>query len=600
MKRTIILATAVFSLVFSVHAQTQGVKIPPDIAPFVEKGAKAIALESADLNNDGLKDYILVYERRNPTQKDAFDYPANQRPLLILLRDKDNKLSAAKSNEKMVMCSQCGGIFGDPFSGISIGKNTFTVNHYGGSAWRWTADYKFNYSRIDKTWQLVEIEKTSYHNVRPMKETLKKTVLTPKDFGKIDIADFDPSASNNSYKTENRLITATSIGNVKLGMTVADVRKIVKPMVLKRTSDGEGIALIEVMHGKESLMTIYAGEEDPAAPIDEKADVEMIETFNSKYSTAEGVKPKMSLDEVSKVYGSVKEIILSPIEAREYAKFAKEPNGIIFRVSGKGDMAGKYEKGISRANKYNSGAYLFSISIVGGAEPIDPPTSSKGVEKKVFTGFLKEKGDKAEFAVRGKAGYRMTASIIDVESPDKEGPVMIGYVTYPNGDEDGNAGGIFFEDVLKETGDYKILIKQNEAKSGAANIKFKLRVLLEKVDAGFAVLDIAAFNKKIDKAVAARKAWVKMPFQVVANIIEPFSEMKSRTVKIVSPFADVTDRVTVTIIDDGYADDSVRGEKFVFVLKVSKSGVWKVDSAKKAQVCQKNRGHQNYSVAPCI
>jgi hypothetical protein len=191
--RIILLLTICFTAVITATAQTaETIKVPAEIKPFVESNTRPIVLESADLNGDGTKDYILVLEKEN-SAKDEDDFPEDQRPLLIIIRGKDNKLTVAKRNEKIVYCSQCGGVFGDPFAGVTVGKKTFTVNHYGGSAWRWTADFKFNYSRIDKTWQLVKIEKTSYHNVRPMEETLKKTVLTPpKDYGKIDIADFDP------------------------------------------------------------------------------------------------------------------------------------------------------------------------------------------------------------------------------------------------------------------------------------------------------------------------------------------------------------------------------------------------------------------------
>ena len=76
------------------------------------------------------------------------DFPTNQRPLLILVSDKDKNLTEVKRNETIVLCSQCGGIFGDPFNGVEVGKETFTVSHYGGSAWRWSNSYKFNYSLI--------------------------------------------------------------------------------------------------------------------------------------------------------------------------------------------------------------------------------------------------------------------------------------------------------------------------------------------------------------------------------------------------------------------------------------------------------------------
>ena len=174
----------------SVAAQDEALKVPEEVRPFVEAGTKAIAVEAADLNGDGRGDFVLVLERENPS-KDAEDFPVRQRPLLILLRGADGKLTEAKRNERLVMCSQCGGVFGDPFEGVEAGRNTFTVHHYGGSNWRWKNSYKFNYSRIDRTWQLVRTEELSYHTSDPDK--MERHVYTPpRDFGKIDLADFDP------------------------------------------------------------------------------------------------------------------------------------------------------------------------------------------------------------------------------------------------------------------------------------------------------------------------------------------------------------------------------------------------------------------------
>jgi len=173
-----------------VAAQEPKIKIPAEVAPFIEKGTEAIALEKGDLNGDGRVDFILVLEKQNPA-KDKDDFPSDQRPLLILLRGTDGKLALTKRNERIVMCSQCGGVFGDPFEGVIAGRNTFSVEHYGGSSDRWKYSYKFNYSRIDKTWQLVRVEEINYHTSNP--EHLKTKIYTPpKDFGKIDIADFDP------------------------------------------------------------------------------------------------------------------------------------------------------------------------------------------------------------------------------------------------------------------------------------------------------------------------------------------------------------------------------------------------------------------------
>lgn len=171
-------------------AQEGELKIPSDVAPFIEQGTKAIALERGDLNGDRREDIILVLEKENPARGEN-DFPVNQRPLLILLRGADGKLTVAKRNERIIMCSQCGGVFGDPFEGVIGGRNTFSVEHYGGSNWRWKYSYKFNYSRIDKTWQLVRVQRLEYHTSNPNKGKTK-IYRPPKDFGKIDIADFDP------------------------------------------------------------------------------------------------------------------------------------------------------------------------------------------------------------------------------------------------------------------------------------------------------------------------------------------------------------------------------------------------------------------------
>ncbi|HVF46795.1 MAG TPA: hypothetical protein VNA17_04450 [Pyrinomonadaceae bacterium] len=180
---------ALLALVGAQVAQGQEINLIPEVAAFVEKGTKAIAVEKADLDGDRDEDLVLVLEKEKPQIVD--DSPVKQRPLLILRRTADGKLELAKRNDLLVMCSQCGGVFGDPFESIEVGRNTFTVHHYGGSNWRWKVSYKFKYSRIDKTWQLVRVENTSYHKSDPDK--VERDIHTPpKHFGKVDIADFDP------------------------------------------------------------------------------------------------------------------------------------------------------------------------------------------------------------------------------------------------------------------------------------------------------------------------------------------------------------------------------------------------------------------------
>ena len=161
------------------------VNVPSELQRFVEKNTTAIAVERGDLNRDGRSDYILVLER--PDEGDV----EGPRSLLILVRNADGSLKLAKRSDKAVYCRECGGMLGDPFQGITIKKDRFVIHHYGGSSWRWTNDFTFAWSRRDQTWQLVRVESRDFHAGDP--ETEKLIVeKPPRDFGKIDLADFDP------------------------------------------------------------------------------------------------------------------------------------------------------------------------------------------------------------------------------------------------------------------------------------------------------------------------------------------------------------------------------------------------------------------------
>src|SRR5689334_6240281 len=84
-----------------------------DVQPFVEKNTTVLAVERGDLNRDTREDAILVLEPADPDQP---------RPLLILVRNEKGTLRLTKRSAKAVLCRNCGGIMGDPFQGISIGK----------------------------------------------------------------------------------------------------------------------------------------------------------------------------------------------------------------------------------------------------------------------------------------------------------------------------------------------------------------------------------------------------------------------------------------------------------------------------------------------
>jgi len=181
-----------------------------------------------------------------------------------------------------------------------------------------------------------------------------------------------PHVAQSSNRT---LITEKSIGPVRLGMTVAQVRKVLRGYKLSRTSDGEGLALIAVERRGKTLMTFYAGETDPNRRINERAVVEFVDALDASYRTSARVHPRMSLQAVEQKYGKLKEIVLSEIESREYATFTNQPDGIQMRVmNDQGTTAGVYPEGQNRTTRYAPSTYVLSISISGMQDA--PLTSS--------------------------------------------------------------------------------------------------------------------------------------------------------------------------------------------------------------------------------
>jgi hypothetical protein len=167
------------------------VPVPAEVAPFVPAGQRAFAVSRADLNRDGRPDVLLVLEPVAPTEDGMTE--ADARELVVLVRGADGRLAVAARNRKAVLCARCGGMMGDPVQAVEAKPGAIVVEHHGGSGWRWATTTRFAWSRIYRAWQLVEFRTTSYHASEP--ERMKTTAeRPPRDFGKIDLADWDPEA----------------------------------------------------------------------------------------------------------------------------------------------------------------------------------------------------------------------------------------------------------------------------------------------------------------------------------------------------------------------------------------------------------------------
>lgn len=111
------------------------------------------------------------------------------RPLFILIGDSGGKLKSIISNNNTVLCHDCGGAFGEPYEGVTIKNGYFSVEHYGGSSWRWHKIITYKYSEIDNNWYLHKVDDLSYHSSNP--EKINQLIKTEKDFGKVAFKNFD-------------------------------------------------------------------------------------------------------------------------------------------------------------------------------------------------------------------------------------------------------------------------------------------------------------------------------------------------------------------------------------------------------------------------
>ena len=144
---------------------------------------------SGNLNRDEYQDLIIVFKKNDEAEiSDINDKPVN-RPLLVYIGTPDGKYQLVARNDKAVLCYNCGGMWGDPYEGLAIKNGYFTIEHYGGSAWRWSCYITFKYSEKNSKWYLYKDGGDSYHTSDP--ENVETKVKTVDDFGIIEFEVFE-------------------------------------------------------------------------------------------------------------------------------------------------------------------------------------------------------------------------------------------------------------------------------------------------------------------------------------------------------------------------------------------------------------------------
>ena len=163
----------IFGLFFFItysSGQSQG------LASFIPADFSILDSASGDFNKDGNKDLLVIL--KNNLEETNGD---TTRPLLILLGNEKGSYTFSGRNDSVVLCKACGGVFGDPYAGMTVKNNFFSIEHYGGSNWRWTRIITFRYDLKLKEVLLHRDAGDSFHTSDPGKTTTK--IYNKEDFG---------------------------------------------------------------------------------------------------------------------------------------------------------------------------------------------------------------------------------------------------------------------------------------------------------------------------------------------------------------------------------------------------------------------------------
>jgi hypothetical protein len=163
--------------------------LPAAIRRALPAGYAVLDAARGDLNRDALPDWLVVLNKPNEQKtSDVVDHPT-KRPLLLFVGSAGGAYTLAARSDNAVYCVDCGGMMGDPFTGLTIKQGYFTVEHYGGSAHRWTRYVTFRYDPDTRVWLLHRDGSERFHALDPEHGTT--TATTTKNFGRVPLAKFD-------------------------------------------------------------------------------------------------------------------------------------------------------------------------------------------------------------------------------------------------------------------------------------------------------------------------------------------------------------------------------------------------------------------------
>lgn len=120
----------------------------PSEGSFVAQGWRIEATHNGDLNGDGRADVVLQLIENLPTETKEGTLNERYRALVILFRRRDGSFERAGVANRLLYCSTCAGVLGDPEGGnisVEIKNGVLNVSQLSGSREATDHTWRFRY-----------------------------------------------------------------------------------------------------------------------------------------------------------------------------------------------------------------------------------------------------------------------------------------------------------------------------------------------------------------------------------------------------------------------------------------------------------------------
>lgn len=99
------------------------------------------------------------------------------------------------------------------------------------------------------------------------------------------------------------------------------------------------------------------------------------------------------------------------------------------------------------------------------------------------------------------------------------------------------------------------------------------------------IVAASLYNNKIEQAVRNGEKWPLSPLKLVITLLNAEAETREISILKTADVGENAKHVVVTIIRDGFLDDSVRGDLHRFMLERKDDETWRVSDVRKSRRC---------------